>query len=231
MPEPNAVPLIVLSVARDPVEAINSVMRRAGQAVHCTWLPALRDLGDALAQLNPQLLVHVANTAAELAPVIGVRDQLAPDVPVLLLAPALDEAEVAQAITLGARDVVTLASPARLEAVVLRELARLPHRARAQRDASSPHTMPAVSWTTCCSAPTTPSSRCRKASSPTPIPPGTSCTRSRTASAASRSWTCSRNPRTRPCAGRWPPASRDAGATTRCAPTRCSTMARCCRSR
>ncbi|HEY2807179.1 MAG TPA: EAL domain-containing protein [Steroidobacteraceae bacterium] len=123
MPEPNAVPLIVLSVARDPVEAINSVMRRAGQAVHCTWLPALRDLGDALDQLNPQLLVYVANTAAELAPVIGVRDQLAPGVPVLLLAPALEESEVAQAIKLGARDVVTLASSARLEAVVLRELA------------------------------------------------------------------------------------------------------------
>ncbi len=122
LPEPNAVPLIVLSVARDPVEAINSVMRRAGQAVHCTWLPALRDLGDALDQLNPQLLVYVANSAAELAPVIGVRDQLAPQVPVLLLAPAFEESEVARAISLGARDVVTLASSARLEAVVLREL-------------------------------------------------------------------------------------------------------------
>ncbi len=122
LPEPNAIPLIVLSVARDPVEAINSVMRRAGQAVHCTWLPALRDLGDALAQLNPQLLVYVANSAAELAPVISVRDQLAPGVPVLLIAPTLDESEIARAITLGARDVATLASPARLEAVVLREL-------------------------------------------------------------------------------------------------------------
>ena len=122
MPEPDAIPLIVLSMARDPVEAINSVMRRAGQAVHCTWLPALRDLGDALAQLNPQLLVYVANTAVELAPVIGVRNQLAPGVPVILLAPALDESEVAQAIKIGARDVVTLTNPARLEAVVLREL-------------------------------------------------------------------------------------------------------------
>ena len=122
MSEPNAVPLIVLSVARDPVEAINSVMRRAGHAVHCTWLPAVRDLGDALTQLNPQLVIQVANTAAELAPVIGVRDHLAPAVPVLLLAPAVDEEQVARALTLGARDVVTLASPARLEAVVLREL-------------------------------------------------------------------------------------------------------------
>jgi multidomain signaling protein FimX len=123
--EPNAVPLIVLSLARDPVEAINSVMRRAGQAVHCTWLPALRDLGDALTQLNPQLVVHVAASAAELAPVIAVRDQFAPGVPVLLLAPAFDEAQVAEALRLGARDVVTLTSSARLGAVVMRELAVL----------------------------------------------------------------------------------------------------------
>jgi diguanylate cyclase (GGDEF)-like protein/PAS domain S-box-containing protein len=121
--EPHAVPLIVLSSARDPVEAINSVLRRAGHPVHCTWIPALRDLGDALGQINPELLVHVANTPAELTPVIGLRDQLAPTVPVLLLAPAVDEAVIAQAIERGARDAVTLAHPARLQAVVLRELA------------------------------------------------------------------------------------------------------------
>ena len=66
MTEPNAVPLIVLSSARDPVEAINSLLRRAGQPVHCTWIPALRDLADALTQINPQLLVQVAGSAAEL---------------------------------------------------------------------------------------------------------------------------------------------------------------------
>jgi multidomain signaling protein FimX len=120
--EPNAVPLIVLSSARDPVEAINSVLRRAGHPVHCTWISALRDLGDALAQINPELLVQVANTPAELTPVIGLRDQLAPAVPVLLLAPAVDEALIAQALGRGARDAVTLAHPARLEAVMLREL-------------------------------------------------------------------------------------------------------------
>ena len=122
MTEPSPVPLIVLSASRDPVEAINSVLRRAGQAVHCTWIPALRDLGDALAQINPELLIQVGGTPAELGPVVGVRDQLAPQVPVLLLAPAVDEALIAAAITRGARDVVTLSSPTRLEAVVLREL-------------------------------------------------------------------------------------------------------------
>jgi PAS domain S-box-containing protein len=120
--EPNAVPLIVLSPARDPVEAINSLLRRAGQPAHCTWIPALRDLGDALTQLNPELLVHVATTPEELVAVIRVRDQLAPRVPVLELAPAVDEAAIAAGLALGARDVVTLANPARLQAVVVREL-------------------------------------------------------------------------------------------------------------
>jgi multidomain signaling protein FimX len=122
MTEQNAVPLIVLSPARDAVEAINSVLRRAGQPAHCTWIPALRDLGDALTQLNPQLLVHVATSPEEFESVTRVRDKLAPAVPLLLLAPEVDETQIAAAMALGARDVVTLASPARLQAVVLREL-------------------------------------------------------------------------------------------------------------
>ena len=123
MNEPNAVPLIVLSRARDPVEAINSLLRRAGQPAHCTWIPALRDLGDALTQLNPELVVHVAAEPGELEEVVRVRDQLAPAVPVLELAPAVDEERIAAGLARGARDVVTLANPARLQAVVMRELA------------------------------------------------------------------------------------------------------------
>jgi diguanylate cyclase (GGDEF)-like protein/PAS domain S-box-containing protein len=120
--EQSAVPLIVLSAVREPVEAVNSTLRRAGQPAHCTWIPALRDLADALTQLNPELLVQVAESAAELEPVVRVRDRLAPGVPVLLLTPSVDEAGIAAGIALGARDVITLASPARLQAVLLREL-------------------------------------------------------------------------------------------------------------
>src|SRR5215472_2078848 len=77
--EPNAVPLIVLSAARDPVEAINSLLRRAGQPAHCTWIPALRDLGDALAQLNPELLIHAAESNEELEASIAVRERTLTD--------------------------------------------------------------------------------------------------------------------------------------------------------
>jgi multidomain signaling protein FimX len=120
--EPDAVPLIVHSPARDPVEAINGLLRRAGQPVHCTWIPALRDLGDALTQLNPELLVHVGAEPSELEAVMRVRDQLAPRVPVLELVGEVDEERIAAGLARGARDVVTLESPARLQAVVMREL-------------------------------------------------------------------------------------------------------------
>ncbi len=119
----SAVPLIVLSAVRDPAEAVNTALRRVGQPVQCTWLPTVRDLGDALTQINPQLLIHAADSAEELAAAIGIRDQLAPGVPLLLLANAADEARAAAAMKLGARDLITLANPERLQAVVMRELA------------------------------------------------------------------------------------------------------------
>jgi diguanylate cyclase (GGDEF)-like protein/PAS domain S-box-containing protein len=117
----NAVPLIVMSPARDPVEAINSTLRRAGHPVHCTWIPALRDLADAITQINPELLIHVAGSE-DLRGVIAVRDQIAPKLPVIGIAESADEARVADAMQLGARDFVSLGNAARLQAVILREL-------------------------------------------------------------------------------------------------------------
>jgi diguanylate cyclase (GGDEF)-like protein/PAS domain S-box-containing protein len=118
----NAVPLIVLSAVRDPAEAINSALRRVGQPVQCTWLPTLRDLGDALTQLNAELLIQAAPNDEELSAAIAIRNQLAPDVPLLLLASEASEARIASAMALGARDVITVANLQRLQAVVMREL-------------------------------------------------------------------------------------------------------------
>jgi diguanylate cyclase (GGDEF)-like protein/PAS domain S-box-containing protein len=120
--EQNAVPLIVVSSARDPVEAINSILRRAGHPVHCTWIASLRDLGESIAKVNPELIVHVPGAQEELQSVVTIRDQTAPTVPVVVLADAVDEARIAAAMIGGARDVVTLANPVRLQAVMVREL-------------------------------------------------------------------------------------------------------------
>src|SRR3569833_2877867 len=117
----NAVPLIVMSPARDPVEAINSTLRRAGHPAHCTWIPALRDLADAITQINPELLIHVAGSE-DLRGVIVVRDQVAPKLPIIAIAESADESRIADAMQLGARDFVSLGNSARLQAVILREL-------------------------------------------------------------------------------------------------------------
>ena len=122
MIDQNAVPLIVLSAARDPVETINGILRRAGHPVHCTWIPSLRDLGDALTQLNPELLLYVDGSGEDLPSTAAMRDRIAPGVPLIVLAESVDEARIAEAIKLGASDVVSLASPARLQAVMAREL-------------------------------------------------------------------------------------------------------------
>ena len=122
MTEQNAVPLIVLSAARDPVESINSILRRAGHPVHCTWIPSLRDLGDALTQINPELLLFVDTGTDELSGAATVRDQIAPSVPIIVVAEGFDESRIAVSMAQGARDVVSLVNAARLQAVMGREL-------------------------------------------------------------------------------------------------------------
>ncbi|HTT00473.1 MAG TPA: EAL domain-containing protein [Steroidobacteraceae bacterium] len=122
MSEQNAVPLIVLSASRDPAELINGILRRAGHPVHCTWISTLSDLGDALVQINPELLLVVDHGEDEVATAAEIRDQFTPAVPLIVIADATDETRMAQAMQQGARDVVTLANEARLQAVMGREL-------------------------------------------------------------------------------------------------------------
>jgi EAL domain-containing protein (putative c-di-GMP-specific phosphodiesterase class I)/GGDEF domain-containing protein len=118
----SAVPLIVFSPQREPSEFINGLMRKAGEPVHCTWIPAVRDLGEALEQLNPEVLIcaYVAEGDAQQAATI--RDQIAPQVPMLLVRPQLSENDIAAGMKLGARDVISLSAADRVQAVVSREL-------------------------------------------------------------------------------------------------------------
>jgi diguanylate cyclase (GGDEF)-like protein/PAS domain S-box-containing protein len=119
----SAVPLIILSPTREPVEAVNGILRRAGQPAHCTWIPALPDLADALVQLNPELLVVMGNGGLDDAALAArVRDQTTPEVPLIAIADRTDEETVGIAMRRGARDVVSLGAPTHLEAVMMREL-------------------------------------------------------------------------------------------------------------
>ena len=123
MTEQGAVPMIVMTRSQDHVEAINSALRKAGHPVHCTWLPDARDLGDALTQLNPEMLVaFIEELSIDLASLMKIKQQSAPGMPVLIMREHVDEAAIAEAMRLGAQDVVTLANRSRLQSVATREL-------------------------------------------------------------------------------------------------------------
>src|ERR1700690_1636461 len=115
--------MIGMTRSQDHVEAINSTLRKAGHPVHCTWLPDARDLGDALTQLNPEMLVaFIEELGVDLGAIMKVRQQTAPEMPVLIIREHVDEAAIAEAMRLGAQDVVTLANRSRLQSVATREL-------------------------------------------------------------------------------------------------------------
>ena len=115
--------MIVMARSQDHVEAINSALRKAGHPVHCTWLPDARDLGDALTQINPEMLIaFIEELGIDLASVMKVKQQSAPAMPVLIVREHVDEEAIADAMRLGAQDVVTLANRSRLQSVATREL-------------------------------------------------------------------------------------------------------------
>jgi len=115
--------MIVLTRQEDNVETLNSTLRNAGHAVRCHWVRELSELGEALVQLHPHLLIGCAGPdAAETVKIMTVAKQFAPAVPVLIVRDQTDEDIIAAAMRAGAHDVVTLKHPTRLQAVVTREL-------------------------------------------------------------------------------------------------------------
>jgi multidomain signaling protein FimX len=83
--EQAAVPMIVLTRHQDNVEAINSTLRNAGHAVHCTWIRELNDLGEALKQGNAYMLIaFVGPDAADTTKIMAVCKQADARVPVLI---------------------------------------------------------------------------------------------------------------------------------------------------
>ncbi len=122
MSEPTTVAVLVQSASRDPVEALNSLLRNSGLAVHCHWVPSVRDVAEAFEQHNPELLVTVAPSAAELSDLVGTRDQLAAEVPLIVIREQVDATIAGADMAHGARDSTTMSSPEHVRAVIRREL-------------------------------------------------------------------------------------------------------------
>ena len=123
MSDAGAVPMIVLTRSQDHVEAVNSTLRNAGHPAHCTWISDLRDLSDALTQINPELLVSFCEEQGiDLATIMRIRNQFGPEVPVLIVRSKVDEEIILEAMRSGAQDVISLGNRHRLQSVVTREL-------------------------------------------------------------------------------------------------------------
>jgi len=115
--ESAAVPLLVVSSARDPVEAVNALLRRQGIAAHCTWVASLKELDDRLDESGAQLLLCVPGDGIGVADVNEVRSRSHGAVPLVAVRPEITEELMAEDLTAGARDTINLAQPQRAHQV------------------------------------------------------------------------------------------------------------------
>ena len=122
MSEPTTVAVLVQCASRDPVEALNSMLRNSGLAAHCHWMPTAQELPEGFAQHDPELLLSFAPTGAELEQLAATRDQLAPEVPLIVIREQVDGPTAGADMARGARDTASMASPEHIQAVIHREL-------------------------------------------------------------------------------------------------------------
>lgn len=117
------VPLIVVSGLDDNLAAINTVLREAGHAVHCTRVDEPAMLEEAIAEHHPELILIFADEPdLDLTGLSGAIFRRNPPLPVIIVRQQVSERIIAEAVAAGARDVVSLEYRGRLQAVVEREL-------------------------------------------------------------------------------------------------------------
>ncbi len=117
------VPVIVVSTHDDNLAAINSALREAGHAVHCVRVSDPTTLEDSVAEQSPELVLIFADEPdLDLSGISGALFRRTPPIPILLVRQQVTEKAMAEAISAGARDVVSLNYKSRLQAVVEREL-------------------------------------------------------------------------------------------------------------
>ena len=126
MAEQHSISIAVLTDNQDDVELINGTLRDAGHAAHCHWTPDPTKFSEVLQSEQIELLIlncdHYPDSVRQVA---KQKDRFIPEVPVIVVSATADEDSILQAMKDGACDLVSLATKARLEAVVSRELRAL----------------------------------------------------------------------------------------------------------
>ncbi|HET9680126.1 MAG TPA: diguanylate cyclase, partial [Gammaproteobacteria bacterium] len=123
MVEKRQLPILVISQSQNQAEKLNSLLRANGHVVHAAWANTPDDVQKSLQNAVPDTIFFFSDTTAiALDAVMQLRHKLAAATPILCVTKDATESEVAEIINQGARDLVSLEHPDRLEAVMLREL-------------------------------------------------------------------------------------------------------------
>lgn len=123
MNERQSISIAVLSATQDDVELVNRTLRDGGSAAHCFWVATPGALDSILEAENIELLViNIDSYADTIRQVIKQKESFSPEVPLIAVSRAVDEAGILDAMKQGASDLVSLDGKDRLRAVVSREL-------------------------------------------------------------------------------------------------------------
>jgi len=115
--------IAVLTKNQDDVELVNGTLRDAGHAAHCHWIENPGKFDETLRGERIELIiVNSEGYSDSIRQVIKQKDAFQPEVPVIAIKQAVDEAGIQEAMDHGACDLVSIDKRGRLQAVVAREL-------------------------------------------------------------------------------------------------------------
>ncbi|MDZ7770028.1 MAG: hypothetical protein U5K38_13570 [Woeseiaceae bacterium] len=126
MNERNGISIAVLTDNQDDVELVNATLRDAGHAAHCEWIQNPARFDEALARDDIELIMLCTEHYADgIRPAVRQKDAYRPELPVIALATDVTEQAIQDALTSGAKDLVSTSSRMRWLKVVERELRTL----------------------------------------------------------------------------------------------------------
>ena len=126
MNEQQRITIAVLTDNQDDVELVNGTLRDAGHAAHCHWIENPGKFDKTLNSESIELIiVNSEGYPDTIRQVIKQKDAHQPEIPVIAVNSAVDEASIQQAMDDGACDLVSIDKKGRLQAVVARELRAL----------------------------------------------------------------------------------------------------------
>ncbi|MGB5738011.1 MAG: EAL domain-containing protein [Woeseia sp.] len=123
MSDKNSISIAVLSRSQEDVERVNTTLRSAGYAAHCSWIADPQQFDDALGQEALELIILFAeNFADNVRQVVKHKHTYYPELPVIAVQSIVDEAAIQDAMRFGARDLVSSNLQSRWLSVFEREL-------------------------------------------------------------------------------------------------------------